>query len=663
MDRFDQLFSAEYSLRGPFLEAALNRKLQIYMNDIWENPAEYKVLMARRMFNLNNVLMQKWDVNSNKQYLTDSIMSNTAFLLSARAIADRYVYSKEFPRILVCDDIMLHGRGIIKLLDKFKRIVKSRLTELLEDVNDRRLEADIFRAVSIYVFASNKNEGLLIDRTKYRLFSAQTFSMNQLRTLSLQISDYLQSQGVANTSYVLTARLSYNQVKMLLSNEGGGGLSKPFQYKGRRQYVFYRGRSSKIIETIRLYFPDRIQEKGGVLTSVPIFGDIFGESFKMLSRVVAQYLERNVRYSQIAGFLRLENTELDKAKAQLLSFLYSILSLADYCRQGLHVEGNELYRILVSGDFNKIISNFDKSDIFRYEILNLFREICMDTTAGSVLWDCLDFAAQDLIVGQKQRIFARNKALFKCIEGPVALIRKKEYEEAEDIFYEVGMDAEYDAFRYYRTGKPFDVERAGYDVISFKKYMQLMGSVKVSQEHSLGCMFGLMDSGLISMNLETIRERGGQTIQTVLKAGELATYVLPRRFSVFVPALALVESQYSKVGKYVRDVIGAFIDYIKDYCYSRNDLREQRELQLIGDLQKKKALLLYIYSAGQKFQDWDIDLRNERKYLSDGLLKEEGELSFEEEKIRKIYYLRLARDFINRGSIEKTSGRESWISN
>ena len=629
--------------KRPLLTGYYNEKFWMYMNNLWEDPAEYKVLMARRMFNMNYALMHEWDVSEDRQYLINGIMSNTAFLLSAKTIAERYASRNSFPRILICDDIMLHGRGIINLITKFQKLIMEYLAEIDVQVSERRLHLDLYSAISIYVFARNKDEGLLIDKSKYRLFTSEILSMNHLRELSIQISDYLRSCGVANTSYVLSARLPWHQLRVL-SVRVFGNNTEEFRYKGRSQHVFFRERSPRILETMRICYPSEDSMDGGILTSLPVYGDISRDSFNTLCRLIANYMEQNARHSQIAVYLRRENDDLIKPKAQLVTFIYSILSMADFCRQNLQAEDGEIYKTLVGGDYSKIIANFDTSDFFRYEILSLCKNVSTNVSAGSMLWTFLDEAAQDLSIEQKKY---RYSSEFRYVSGPEKTKRKKKYEDAEDIFYEVGMDAEYDAFRYTCTGEEYDSKRPGYDLISFRQYMHIMSRKRDSKDHSIGCMFGLMDGGLISMNLEADRDINGQMIRTVLKAGELSTYILPRRFSVFVPALAEVESRYKSVGNYVGDVISSFVDYLQDYCYKGNGSVDLRDEQILKTLQKKKSLLMYLYAAGQKFQDWNIDLRNERQYSSNKYFENEDGFSYDEEQVRKKHYLWIAKQYIN----------------
>ena len=643
MEKIIKSFTPDVSSGGPFQEEYFNEKLWMYIKNLWEDPAKYKILMARRMLNLNDVLMRGWDSSEKEQYLTDGIMSNTAFLLAANAIADQYAQKKCFPRILICDDIMLHGRGIINLLEKFRRIVMSRLAEKQVEINEKQLKWDLNRAVSIYVFARNRDEGLLIDEKVYRIYAVQILPMNRLRELSLQISDYLFSCGVANTSYVISVKLSGHQVGEIVSVKNAEPIGG-FRYKGRYQNVFFRERSANILETMRIHYPNGNPKLGGVLTSLPIFGDVSGQSFERLCRITASYMEQNVQYSQIAKYLRQERVELIKPKAQLISFLYSILSIADFCRQKLYVERGELFKILVSGDFNKIITNFDNGDVFQYEILNLFKDVCATKLSGNIMWEFLEQIEGDAGIDRKKQLNLCNRKEFRSINGPDKSRRREKYEDVEDIFYEVGMDAEYDAFRYIWMKKPFDVNRPGFDLLSFRQYMHLMKCNNI--EHSIGCLFGLMDSGLISMNLEADNKENLHRVCTVLKAGEMATYVLPRRFYVFIPALALVESWYSEEGSFIRYIISDFIDFLQNYCYTQGGSIDLRDRSLLEALMNKKPLLLYLYSAGQKFQDWDIDLRNERKYEERRVVKDEDELTYEEERVRKSHYLLVAREFV-----------------
>lgn len=637
-------------MKRPFLESFYNERLWDYFQTIWEDPSDYKVLMPRRMLNLNYGLMQEWNIEDDEQYYTDEMMSSTAFLLAAKDIANQYIYTRCFPDMLICDDIMLHGRAVLRLLNSFKRIVLNHLEENNVDITESRLDIDLYSAVKIYIFARNKDEGMLIDERKYRLYSALVLPVDRLRELSSQISYFLQDCGTPNTSYVLSAKLTWEQIQRLDIGVNA------FSYMQREQSVFFRDRCSHVLETMRLHYSNNTPELGGFLTSLPIFEDISIELFDKTCKNIADFVEETSNYNRISEYLRQDDAELVNPKAQLLSFIYSAVSLADFCRQYLSLNNKELLKILLSGDFEKILSNFDKDAIFKYEILSLFEDICGSTLTCLILWICLEQAIassnEDL-----ERVLSRyKKEKFRYINSLDRELRQRLYEKAEEIFYEVGMDAEYEAYDYVRNKRYFDVISDSVDLITLDNYKKYMETDK--QDQSTGCLFGLMDIGLVAMNLKPLNTGNNQVIQTVLKAGEMATYVLPKRFSVFMPAFSIVERYCGRRYMHSKNIIRSFIDFLSDHCYQQSEKEDPRDRYLLNSLKRLKESLLRIYDVGQSFEDWDINLRNDNKQLTTRFAQNTNSLSYEEEWIRKKYYQMVAKLFIRQvvmGGSEKAA--------
>ena len=183
-----------FHVKGPFTDDSMNEKLQVYMNTLREDPAEYKVLMPGRMPCLERALMYGRGGRGNERPAAWNIMSDTALLLSAERIADRYACRGKFPRILICDDIMFHGRGIARLMAGFRRIVLERLEEKGE-AGGRRLEEDLYRAVGIRVFARSAGGELLLDENEYRILPSQILPADRLGELSMRISRYIRDCG------------------------------------------------------------------------------------------------------------------------------------------------------------------------------------------------------------------------------------------------------------------------------------------------------------------------------------------------------------------------------------------------------------------------------------------------------------------------------------
>lgn len=125
-----------------------NEKLLAYIENLWGDPAEYKVLASERMLCLNQALMQQQ--RPEDRDIRTGLMSGAAFLLSAFSIADRYAYRKKFPRILVCDDVMVRGRRICDLIETFRRIIKGRLSATGVAVSGKQVDEDLYRALGVY---------------------------------------------------------------------------------------------------------------------------------------------------------------------------------------------------------------------------------------------------------------------------------------------------------------------------------------------------------------------------------------------------------------------------------------------------------------------------------------------------------------------------------
>ena len=109
----------EMNVRESILQSAFSEKryaqLKAFIFHIWKSKAKYKILMARRAFNLNYAFMEACRTQRDEECVTDSIMSNTALLLYAEELARYYSWVKKFPDILIADDLLFHGRGIIKI--------------------------------------------------------------------------------------------------------------------------------------------------------------------------------------------------------------------------------------------------------------------------------------------------------------------------------------------------------------------------------------------------------------------------------------------------------------------------------------------------------------------------------------------------------------------
>ncbi len=651
----------ERIIRSSFSAEDFDNLTQFFQN-VWMSNASYKVFMARRAFNLNYAFMDIMKVTYRSEYKIDNIMSNTALLLCAEEIADYYVITKCFPDILIVDDLLLHGRGISKLINNLEALIIQFIMvghprEKLEDSLHSKLRA----ALNIYVFARNTN-GVLLDK-QFALKAFKQLPASELKTLSQQISRALQQCVVANTSYVLSAELPLAFYKKEYANRRGSDGKSLFQYRGNVLRYYYRNTDNKIFETIRAYYDVETSLKR-TATSLVIFGNISyfndgtANGFNSLCRYIADEINKIIPYSRIASILRYNQKLLARARAQMLSYLLSICSYADFYRELISDEPHAIYKALLQSDYKKIITNFDKSQKLQSEIARLFYSFSHDSSLEDSIFEALsayigrvnqtsNVAVQAGSHSRGRWEIAEHSEQYDSKEGPNS--KGDPHEVAEDIFYEIGINSECDANEYARSHRRFDPSVPGRDYIHFQKYLDLMKKDEIGYMTSVACALNLMDSGLLAMNLEVDSEN---RIQCILKAGELSTFVLPRRFFVFIPALSIVERGYLRKGFSAETGISKFIDYLQNHCYQEEQGDNQENIELLRKLWRSKAAILYMYNAGQKFQDWDVNLLTTEDRISHGL-DDQGRLDMgkylswaSEEDKKERFYSYYARVFL-----------------
>ena len=567
----------------------IQKKLFHFAEALWEDPAEYKVFASDRMLCLNQTFIQQQ--RPKDRDIRSGLMSGAAFLLSAPGIADRYAFRKKFPRILICEDVMICGRGISGLIEAFYEIVKDRLAAAGITVTENQLNEDMRRTIGIYTFARSRNEEMLIDEARCRILRTQVLPTAELIELIARITSYLRNAEMTQTPYLLSVRLPrYFFASADLNTE-------PFTYGGKQHYVFLKDRNPYVAETVCICRSKN--GKDGILTGIPMFTYIGTQSYNRLCERIAGRIKRDMRHSQAASYLDIDGPALAVPKLQLVTFLYSILCTADFCRKTLNINGTDLYNVLTSRIEMHFI-NFGDNELFRYEILSLFRYLASPKADTAEFWDILDQAAGKQDIANKDDI----RSSFYPISGHGENRERKICEDAEDIFCETEMDSGYDTCRRIRLGTKYNAKEDP-GAVSFDHYIRLMKKKGNSREDSVGCLLSLINNGAASMTIK----QDSHTIGIALRSSGISSLIFIRMFDMLIPAFAEIEKQCKKTGAYKSDAVENFIEYILQHDHSSSRCFDERDKRIMERLRRKKLLLLCLYSAGQDFTEWNDCLR------------------------------------------------------
>ena len=190
--------------------------LLAWIDDIRSYKADYTVFVVRRSFVLMQIFTDIWEQETGRKLDAFFYITDSAILTVCDQIAEFYECNSYFPSIMLCDDIIIHGRNINNLIDD----IENRLKELLPDVDERLLIYELERAIRISVYTCSK-DGVLLEKryeSSLRMYRKESYSF--LHVLSSNISTLILNSEVANASYVYSAFFDKNSFLSSIIDSG-----------------------------------------------------------------------------------------------------------------------------------------------------------------------------------------------------------------------------------------------------------------------------------------------------------------------------------------------------------------------------------------------------------------------------------------------------------
>lgn len=633
-----------------------------FFSDVWASKHEYIVIFARRCYALNNAFLRMNFEEKERMEKAERIMTQNALLLYAGEFAQCYQKNGSFPRVLLVDDIMLHGRGVAKVLHDFESLICQELEEIWKaeefSDNDRYyVHRNLVAATDIWIYAINEAPALIDTSLMRRITYVKKQRGNDLKDLSLRISNCLQKLNEPNTSY----RYSFPIPKSKLLNPAETWQPVNWQYRGRPYTVYF-----KKLHDNKSFFPmvythgmEYIKTLSGDTeeyiwaTGVAVGGDISTEAFNKVCTEVIEVLQDEAgadkehpdKFSFLIRTLQNKNDLLQRQKVQLISFFLSAVHVYDFCQTyGIDIKYNyqaskEPFRQLektVLFDTHKVVTNFGKKADVNDAIWALFVE---NSQLIRKLWDPL---------GKLQQITSQLS-----VEGNGEA--PEDYNTynrmVEDIFYRLGTDSEYEAYEISTNKKRFmpSAYAESPDVISLCKCIseaeQELG--RVNMHSALACLTVLVDCGLAAMNF--VYNPVSKEVRCMFKAGELSTYTVPRRYHWFIPALVLIEKEYYDQGERCA-ALNEFIDQLsldEDQTEPGNGADEDEKKALAELKGNGRRFIDRIYRCGQKLSDWDINLVSADDWADGGQAGSYLDFRIRSNMRRNVYILK-AREFLQK---------------
>lgn len=624
-----------------------------FVDHIKQIAPEYDYVCARerRCFNLVARFLPKVDM-----------ISSRALMLKYDEIAEYYWENGKFPRILVLDDLMIHGRGVAKLLQQLEDMLVIKLLEMgvLKQSDNYRymVYRDLADAVTIFVYARTTGVVFLEEGYLERLYAVKELCVGEMRDLSLQLSIQMKQWDIANTSYVYSVWSEVLTEYLLDQKDGRIGSSewvrKTWSYGGEKMILYVRlhGRNAvNRVDTIR-FFPGRCnrdnprRESLPLLTSFTFFGDLRESVLHRLFEKVSCILQ-NAGLHNLANILKQNRNDqinfvLMQTQIQLISFILSVAMLREFCQDV--IPEDRLSDVVMRGDIWKISRNFGRRDEIRTELLQI-RGKALRNELKEVVLCVIDEEAEELIQVDPIKALAQTERYDIMSSDIMAAVN----DNVRRAIYHVGMKSERKAYE--QSSHPHRFmpeeyqEHCGKDgLISLRELAQK----KQFNEESgsifsyLAAFVAMMDSCAVSVRTKAIRGRNGENrVCTLAKAGEMASFYLPEKVAMFVPVFAVLEkntfgsqdARKRNIKHYLNELIRIYFhqdsseltellgdkiqaDLVKAEAIEALDLRQVSGLIVPSDYILREFNMFY--DGGHSFCDWNFKNLSINRKLVDG---------------------------------------------
>ena len=597
----------------PYLRKyGLVAELDVFFQKVAEISDQYKFISAteRRCFNLANKLM----VGPGR----DRLVSNCGLLLQHQQLANYYARHGRFPKILLLDDLLIHGRGLGKFLRRLEYALELDLQGMTKSFDMGDFRRQLIRSIDIRVFARCKRPLLLEERYLDRLRPHLELSSNEIHDLSLQLTDALTRLEIANTCFVYSCQM--DPAAFVSEPKNWRRIDWNYQQESMLLYVCLSAKGR--VSTIRSFSNRYAAWNAPLFTSFTILGSLSGSSLDHCARVLSEIFDQSgMDCSLLCGILKDRNPYARSSKTQLVNFFCSVIDLRDFFQ-----ETGQVFSQDVRDDLDKISRNFGVSGDIAPELQEIVASGDVMNRIKEVLYPILDQVLEPLG--------------FTAERAPTEASVEEVNQAIRDIFYEIGIASEARAVYHSEAIHLFLPDAyQSYDEENSRIFSDGILSIRdfnVLAEDRLALsdpycrvagFIAAMDCGIMGARIQS--STYGEMEYALCKAGEMATAYGPERLAVALPAFDLLERYSRKIDMEPLDAILEFCSglteekmrsYLNDEYYSRvADLRRSHPdlIENLPSLAKKYCKMMY--DGGQQMQDWNfenITVRPDRGWMT-----------------------------------------------
>lgn len=538
------------------------------LQDEWQ----YVVYTVRRSYVLA-IIMEEITGKYMERDGSAVFLTDAALFLHCPQMADYFRKYRKFPKVLLCDDIILHGRGINHVIE----MMECELYRLLSDTfSEERIIMALADAITVHVYTRTSQPLVLFARYEKYMHFKRKEKPAFWHQLSSDISDFILCANITNASYIFTGYLSEEDLLKIYDLKDFTKTT----YQNTVQYTKLNYIGSE--EEIRMIFSLRLiknREQDGYRAAPFVF--LPNLDSKETGFLTEKIKERITDKNYIKWLTETEALNGKRTFNEMISLLLSNVVLQSFYEKykiAIHEADKEKELVKLTRNYNK--DGFAQTRQMLSDLIQM-KLFTMD--------EMEDLLRRSMMTADRVVLKLKRKGLTETTKYEKMEIRRK----TEDYFYGRGYRDEMSAYEltkgmYYPTNIRSSRRAHG---CCFMLTELNRGYTEQESKYCLSYFLQLMDAGVTGLSSyapNNIRVLG---YAQFAKAGEQSLAIEPLRMDEYLPMLDGMQSVCSHWLIPFEQELESYLKAFPEY-YSKETARKIYELA---------ARLRYI---GQTPADW-----------------------------------------------------------
>lgn len=554
---------------------------------------DYVVFVVRRSY-LIALMMEQ--VTRRKMKSGQSLfLTDGSLFLQCETMAEHYREKGKFPSILLCDDVLIHGRNITYLIE----CLEKRMCELLSDVEEKVIIDALLDSIRIHEIVRSSGRLLIGGKYESRVSYVLMMKPSEWRELANQFSHLIFCSGIANAAYILSENITSEDFKKEKEDGFIETIYHDIKEYTKVEYV-EENKHVRALFTLRLIQNPKKQNpdiEEYVAVPLTILPNLDEKETKNLLREIQDKMSLPIYTNEDKEWLqRLECIQGKRTFNELVTLILSIPILQRF---------KEEYNIITNNtalqkEITKIARNYNDKGI---KFTSVFLKKLMEHPILN-LEEAKEVILHSIIQDRKVADIYKdnNEKISKEREEKIA-------EKIEMYFYE----------RAYKEEKQaYEMKQQPYSILAKCSDRKVRGCCFIlqelfkgftQQEIFIGVSYFLlmMDAGILSVSSLASKRIEVVGYAEFAKTGEQALRILPSKFYKYIPMLARMEHSCRRWNLQICNEIEAYgkskfsdidpdtVDNLKCFVSKINEIGQTAN-QWNGDFftkgnQKKKELI------------------------------------------------------------------------